>query len=399
MRHLRFLFTLAMVLLLGITSANAQRKRTSSRAATTTASAATSGKWAAYTMHTSNCDLLFMTQDAKRVFFRYDYDDDATVYAIDKATGNVSEFIKFVKSYDEDAVQEEVTSITSWLDTIYVGTDKGRILEYDGKSLATSREIFKSPKEQYINLWVSADGKYLIARNKTYATHAALVQLDRRSGDVARVFKGSYGNVAFTDPSERLWAAGLAGIDVVSATGVVDSKYGKISWPRYEPGTHFGSRKRDLGDEAVVYLPEQHRVLVASGRKIFATSDSTIVWDEAAKIPANLPGNSIDVLLSNGDLTYGFTNGNDYPMLYWGKDLGEAATTVNELKSDIKVEQNMMGEYFKIIGIPNRVLEDQSGNLWMFVSGSFLTPSQLLIFNPDGIKGLSATRGKYTPLK
>lgn len=142
----------------------------------------------------------------------------------------------------------------------------------------------------------------------------------------------------------------------------------------------------------VIYYPAANMLYAGFGEQVLKSSADNISWTEAYCLPGeNKKFEHIAVLGNNS--TLGVTDNYEKKFYQWNsKDFTGQPTVMKELDTGIGVPDKWTGIVTteKVSGV-TKVFTDSNHNLWLQTGDG-----RFVIYNPDGIQGLTNLTGKIT---
>lgn len=141
----------------------------------------------------------------------------------------------------------------------------------------------------------------------------------------------------------------------------------------------------------VIYHPADNMLYAGFGEQVLKSSADNIVWSEAYCLPGE--NKKFVHVAAMGNYTFGVTDSYEKKFYQWGsKDFTGQPTIMKELDTGIGVPDKWTGIInTEKVTDARKVFTDSNNNLWIQTDDG-----RFVIYNPDGIQGLTSLKGKLT---
>lgn len=141
----------------------------------------------------------------------------------------------------------------------------------------------------------------------------------------------------------------------------------------------------------VIYYPADNMLYAGFGEQVLKSSADNIAWSEAYCLPGE--NKKFVHVAAMGNYTLGVTDSYEKKFYQWNsKDFTGQPTIMKELDTGIGVPDKWTGivNTEKVTNV-RKVFTDSNNNLWIQTDDG-----RFVIYNPDGIQGLTSLKGKLT---
>lgn len=316
-------------------------------------------------------------EDDRNVYMIQDPDGENAVIAVDKASGTMRAVVKGKGGSN----RPNVKAFNVHKDTLYLDIAGRGIVRYDGKSVESS-PLIAEVKHGWLSTGIakpfvlSPNGRYLVYGDEQITVY------DLRDGNkVVKKCGNDLLRYVVTDKGD-LYGVSAYQIGLRKNNGDDDgyNMQGETSLSELIKGNVLDMQQ--IGDS--VYLVGEN--------KIARTAIDKFDWTPAPAL-GNITMNASGLSQSKGGFAWIRTDGAGNQFALFNAN-GSKPTLMKQMQTGIKIPR-YMGGY--IVQKADNIHFDSMGNIWMRCeeAGRCL----VVVYNPNGIAGLTSLAGKYTEFK
>ena len=337
-------------------------------------------------------------EDADNIYFLgYTSGESNALRAMDKKTGEVKLLVPKKKRS-----RPQICCAGSDGKSVYMRLENKGLIRFNGSDVNTSEMIIEQGAWGKSYLPLANRGEKIIASPDAH--YIALVGdkvlvYDTQEKSVVRyngvgVFKTdasvlmlSDGTVIKSCPSSLVFVkpqlSPAPEIDVMHKNNCLNTEEFDIS----KVGNGGGGEVSE-----VIYYPAENMLYAGFGEQVLKSPADNIAWTEAYCLPGENK-KFVHVATVGNNYTFGITDNYEKKFYQWNtKDFTGQPTIMKELDTGIGVPDKWTGlvNTEKVSGV-TKVFTDSNHNLWLQTGDG-----RFVIYNPDGIQGLTNLKGKIT---
>ena len=327
-------------------------------------------------------------EDEENIYFLgYDSPDKNTLRAVNKQTGEIKLVIPKKKR-----ARPIINSAGSDGKSLFFRCMDEGIYRYNGTDIRSSELIIKQTKPDEGYLWKAHTGNGIVfSPNGRYMCFLAgpTILFDLEQNKVVRW--------TMDEPQDAVVANDGTTFKMCSIHFFRIPNTGKTHLNNSNPINREGVEKFDNkigngggGDPEGCWLDaDANMFYVAMGEQVLRTPVDHVAWEEVYCLPGE--NKKFTHYVCNGQRVFATTDNYEKKFYEWdNKDMKGEPKISKEIDTGIEIKSAWSVSKEKFSDV-RRLYYDKAGNLWIQVNDG-----RFVIYNPDGIKGLTSLKGKVT---